>query len=46
MRGGAAVEDDFVEGVECWWCNYFSIWRIYSNTEAVAEEDAGCAGWT
>ena len=38
------MEDDFVEGVEGRWCYDFSICGCYSDAEAVAEEDASCAG--
>ena len=37
------MQDDFVEGMEGRWCNDFTVWGRYSDTEAVAEEDAGCA---
>ena len=39
------MKDDFVESVEGWRCYNPSIWGCYCNTEAVAEEDTGCAGW-
>ena len=45
MRGGAAVEDDFVESVEGRRCRDWSVRGCYSNAETVAEKDAGCTGW-
>lgn len=38
------MEDDFIQGVEGSRCYDFSVCRCYSDAEAVAKEDSGCAG--
>jgi hypothetical protein len=43
VRGGAAVEEDFVEGVQVRGCEGVAGWGGYADAEAVAEEDAGGA---